>query len=261
MAVEGPLARSVRDARLALTVMAQGDPRDTRWVDAPLAGPPVKRPIGVALVAHNPGGSTHLAQAEAVRKAGRHLAAAGYAVEEVAPPDLDDVIATWGRIGRDDVVRVVAPMVEQSGDEDARISMRLMMEMIPPNDLDGVLTALAQRDLFLWRWLDFMQRCPLVVMPTMGDLALPHNLDTTREGQVRCLDSNRVTMIAPVLGIPSLAVPVGHHGHLRPGVQILAPRFREDLCLDAGEVIEAAEGVVTPIDPLPALRPKGEGRR
>jgi len=36
---------------------------------------------------------------------------------------------------------------------------------------------------------------------------------------------------------------------LRPGVQILAPRFREDLCLDAGEVIEAAEGVVTPIDP------------
>ena len=25
-------------------------------------------------------------------------------------------------------------------------------------------------------------------------------------------------------------------------MQILAPRFREDLCLDAGEVIEAAEG-------------------
>jgi amidase len=49
-----------------------------------------------------------------------------------------------------------------------------------------------------------------------------------------------------------LAVPVGNHGRLRPGVQILAPRFREDLCLDAGEVIEAAEGVVTPIDPLPS---------
>ena len=42
----------------------------------------------------------------------------------------------------------------------------------------------------------------------------------------------------------------GNHGRLRPGIQILAPRFREDLCLDAGEVIEAAEGVVTPIDPL-----------
>jgi len=60
----------------------------------------------------------------------------------------------------------------------------------------------------------------------------------------------RVSLIAPVLGIPALAVPVGNHGRLRPGVQILAPRFREDLCLDAGEVVEAAEGVVSPIDPL-----------
>jgi len=64
------------------------------------------------------------------------------------------------------------------------------------------------------------------------------------------LDALRVSLIAPVLGIPALAVPVGTHGRLRPGVQILASRFREDLCLDAGEVIEAAEGIVTPIDPL-----------
>ena len=35
----------------------------------------------------------------------------------------------------------------------------------------------------------------------------------------------------------SLAVPVGWAGRLRPGVQIMAPRFREDLCLAAGEVL------------------------
>jgi amidase len=52
------------------------------------------------------------------------------------------------------------------------------------------------------------------------------------------------------LGHLALAVPVGSHGRLRPGVQILAPRFREDLCLDAAEVVEAAEGVVVPIDPV-----------
>jgi amidase len=142
--------------------------------------------------------------------------------------------------------------MEQYGDDDARASMRMWLELFPPTDLVGVLTALAERDRFLWRWLDFMQRYPLVVMPTMGDLALPHNLDTTREGQEHLLDSNRLSLIAPVLGIPALAVPVGHHGSLRPGVQILGSRFREDMCLDAGEVIEAAEGVVTPIDPLSA---------
>ena len=68
MAVQGPLTRSVRDARLALAAMAQGDPLDTRWADVPLDGPPVPRPIRVALVAQNPGGSTHPAQA---RRCGR----------------------------------------------------------------------------------------------------------------------------------------------------------------------------------------------
>jgi len=186
-----------------------------------------------------------------VRQAGRHLAAAGYAVEEVTPPDLDEVIETWHRIGSADFLRVVAPLMEEHGDADARTSMRLWLELNPPTDMSGVLAALAQRDLLLRRWLAFMQRYPLVVMPTMGDLAPPHNLDTTRDGKARLLDSARVGLISPVLGIPALAVPVGDHGRLRPGVQILASRFREDLCLDAGEVIEVAEGVVSPIDPSP----------
>ena len=252
MSVQGPLTRSVRDARLALAAMAQGDPLDTRWADVPLAGPAAPRPIGVALVPHNPGGYTHSAQAEAVREAGRQLAAAGYAVDEVDPPDLDAVIDTWHRIGSTDVLATLAPQMEKYGDPDAQTSMRLWYELMPPTDLRGVLGALAQRDLLLWRWLEFMQRHPLVVTPTMGDLPPPHNLDTTREGQIRVLDSLRVSLIAPVLGIPALAVPVGNHGRLRPGVQILAPRFREDLCLDSGEIIEAAEGVVTPIDPVPS---------
>jgi len=250
MSVQGPLTRSLRDARLALAVMAQGDPIDTRWADVPLAGPPLPRPLGVALVPYNPGGYTHPAQAEAVRQAGRHLAAAGYAVEEIAPPDLDAVVDTWHRIGSTDVLALLAPQMEEHGDPDAQASMRFWRELMPPTDLRGVLGALAQRDLLLWRWLEFMQRYPLVVMPTMGDLPPPHNLDTTREGAARVLDALRVSLIAPVLGIPALAVPVGTHGRLRPGVQILASRFREDLCLDAGEVIEAAEGIVTPIDPL-----------
>jgi hypothetical protein len=36
-----------------------------------------------------------------------------------------------------------------------------------------------------------------------------------------------------------------------------AQRFREDLCLDAGELIEAAEGVVTPTDPLSGAAAEG----
>lgn len=74
--------------------MARGDARDTRWVDVLLEGPAL--PKRAALVVGNPGGTLHPAQAEAVRTAGKHLAAAGYEVEEVSPPG-----AAAGRVADD----------------------------------------------------------------------------------------------------------------------------------------------------------------
>ena len=230
--------------------MAKGDPRDTRWVDTPLEGAPV--PKRVALVVENPGGTLHPAQAEAVRTAGRHLAAAGYDVEEVSPPNLNDIVECWFAIGANELFPALLPRMRELGDPAGIASMELWNQLVPPSGIEAFLRAIANRDLYIWRWLEFMQTRPLVVLPTMGSLAPVHDLDTTLDGQRQVLDQIRVSLIAPVLGLPSLAVPVGRHGSLRPGVQIMAPRFREDLCLAAGEVIEAAEGIVTPVDPVKA---------
>jgi amidase len=52
-----------------------------------------------------------------------------------------------------------------------------------------------------------------------------------------------------VLGLPSIAVPTGVANGLPVGVQLIAGRYREDLCLEAAEEIEARAGVRTPIDP------------
>lgn len=248
MAVQGPHTRSVRDCRVALAAMAKGDPRDTRWVDAPLEGPAL--PKRVALVVENPGGTLHPAQAEAVRTAGKHLAAAGYEVEEVSPPNLNDIVECWMAIGANELFPALLPRMRQLGDPDGIASMETWNQLVPPSGMARFLQAIAERDLFIWRWLEFMQTRPLVILPTMGSLAPVHGLDTTLEGQKQVLDQIRVSLIAPVLGLPSLAVPVGWAGRLRPGVQIMAPRFREDLCLEAGEVIEAAEGVVVPVEPF-----------
>lgn len=248
MAVQGPHTRTVRDCRVALAAMAKGDPRDTRWVDAPLEGPAL--PKRVALVVENPGGTLHPAQAEAVRTAGKHLAAAGYEVEEVSPPNLNDIVECWMAIGANELFPALLPRMRQLGDPDGIASMETWNQLVPPSGMARFLQAIAERDLFIWRWLEFMQTRPLVVLPTMGSLAPVHGLDTTLEGQKQVLDQIRVSLIAPVLGLPSLAVPVGRAGRLRPGVQIMAPRFREDLCLEAGEVIEAAEGVVVPVEPF-----------
>jgi amidase len=55
----------------------------------------------------------------------------------------------------------------------------------------------------------------------------------------------------PVLGMPALAVPTGIVDGVPIGVTVMAARFREDLCLAAGEAIEARAGVASrlPIDP------------
>ena len=84
----------------------------------------------------------------------------------------------------------------------------------------------------------------------IATLPPPWRLDLIRNGQKQLIDALRVGLVAPVLGLGGLQVPVGSHGRLRTGVQIVTSRFREDLALDAGEVIEAAEGIVEPIDPM-----------
>ena len=58
-------------------------------------------------------------------------------------------------------------------------------------------------------------------------------------------------MALPVLGLPGMAVATGIADGLPVGVQIVAPRFREDLCLAAAEAIEARSGMVDrlPVDP------------
>lgn len=249
MSVQGPHTRSVRDARLALAAMARGDRRDWKWSDMPLQGPAPTRPLRVALVPQVPGGATHPAQAEAVRQAGRHLAAAGYVVDEVLPPDIEQALRLWHAIVATDSATLLWPLMQQVGDDDARAAMRAWIEAFPPVDLAGYIAALQARDALALRWLTWFEQWPLLVMPVLTDLPPLQRSDVTPQGQQAALELFRPALVAALLGLPGLALPVGRHGRLRTGVQVMASRWHEDLCLDAGEVIEACEGRVSPVDP------------
>jgi len=251
MSVQGPHTRTVRDARLALGVMARGDRRDWRWNDVPMEGPAPARPIKVAIVPEMPGGYTHPAQAAAVRLAGKHLQAGGYVVDEVLPPDMERCVELWHAIISTESYLNLWPTMQKVGDPDGIAAMRMWLELHKPVDLETYAAALTEREGILFRWMGFLQQWPLVILPTLADLPPKQVTDTTLEGQAKIFESMRPALLAPVLSLPGLAVPVGSHEKLRTGVQIMAMRNREDLCLDAAEVIEGYEGIVQPIDPMP----------
>jgi Amidase len=61
----------------------------------------------------------------------------------------------------------------------------------------------------------------------------------------------RMTTAINGLGLPAVALPVGVSDGLPQAVQLIGPRFREDLCLDAAAALEDRVGIITPIDPRP----------
>jgi amidase len=187
-----------------------------------------------------------------VRRAAAHLQAAGYVVEEILPPDMERGVELWHMICVTDVFAGLWPQMQKMGDPDGIASMGAWLELHKAVDLPTYVAALTEREGLLLRWMTFFQQWPLVILPTLCDLPPKQGADTTRDGQKQVLQSMRSALLAPLLGLPGLAVPVGSHEKLRTGVQIMAMRNREDLCLDAGEVIEAAEGVVKPVDPVGA---------
>jgi amidase len=240
----------VRDARLALAAMAVRDVRDPLWTPAPLVGEPVPRPIGVALVTEVEGVTLAPEVVAAVREAGTALASAGYRVDEIAPPHLARVTELWHPIGLSDLNLSLRPLIETGGDPGIKRFIDVWWELKGGADLPTYLAALAERDTILRAWGAFMETYPVVVMPSCPEVAVPVNVDVQdRAGAARMLEALRFQLVLPVLGLPGLAVPTTPVNGLPMGVQIVSRRYREDLCLDAGEIVEAHLGTCTPIDP------------
>jgi len=61
--------------------------------------------------------------------------------------------------------------------------------------------------------------------------------------------SMRMAIAVNALGLPAVALPVGIADDLPQAVQVIGPRYREDLCLDAAATPEESLGIITPIDP------------
>ncbi|MBI2159501.1 MAG: hypothetical protein HYU25_03760, partial [Candidatus Rokubacteria bacterium] len=216
-----------------------------------LDGAAVERPIRVALTPDPAKQGVHPHVAAAVRAAGASLANAGYAVEEVDPPDVAGVARCWAALVINETRHVTLPWIRKYGDPDVNRAVELTLEATPDVGLDGYIRALAERAKHIRDWMLFLERYPLVVGPVSTEPPFVVGFDTASvERTAEVLRAQRLLVAANLLGLPAASVPTGMANGVPLGVQVIGSRYREDLCLDAAEVIEAQHGLPTPIDPV-----------
>jgi amidase len=249
-AVSGPLARTIADIRLALAAMAAKDARDPWWVPAPLEGPAAPKRAALCV---NPDGLDPVPEVRAAAlDAGKRLERAGWIVEEITDtPPLQEAALQQTKLGLGDGYEAQLAAAEKEGDPGALACLRGNRNKVFPLDAAALSAALTIRATLTRQWLLFLEQYPVVLMPVSGELPFADQLDRKDDASFARVWHAQLTQIAiPFMGLPGLTVSTGLVGPAPVGVQVVAGRYREDLCLAAGEAIEAGGVPPSPIDPI-----------
>ena len=247
--VQGPMARRVADLRAAFEVLAGPTWRDPWSVPAPLDGPEPARPIRVALVV-DPGGHGTAAQVqEGILRAATVLADADYTVEELQPPSIDAAAEALLQMNNTPDVRAMWDATSSMLPDDTQRFLTAFYEAAGDPEPAAVLQSFVARQAILRAWCRFQVDHPLIIGPIFTDVPFGAGTDLDDGMVAETIRGLRLTLAVNALGLPSVAVPVGIRDGLPQAVQVIGPRYREDLCLDAAEAIEERLGIITPIDP------------
>ncbi|MEM7016290.1 MAG: amidase family protein [Pseudomonadota bacterium] len=246
---DGPMARSVADLRLGLSILAGRHIKDPKSVDGPLTGP-MPSVLKAGLVTSIPGTELATATVNEINRAGEILAAQGWEVETVEPPELDTVMDIWGKVlfsGMGD------DFLSELGNLLTPELIEFMRQMGQHFDSGSVSLddMLGERQRLRTIWSQFLTDNTVIIGPTWTNIPFPCDADLDPEtGLATFIDMVRFIVPGNALGIPGLALPTGVADGLATGIQIYADLWREDLCLLAGECIERAVDTPTPIEPV-----------
>jgi amidase len=248
--VNGPLARRVADLRGAFEVVAGPTWRDPWSVPVPLYGPEPARPVKVAVVIDPAGQGTAMQVQDGVRKAAYALDQAGYIIDELEPPSVEAAARALVIMLATPGIRAVWQQVMPPSLPDAtRRFMSAFFEAAGDPDAVAAEQAFMTRQSVLRAWSEFQEHHPLIVAPVATDIPSKAGTDLDEGRVAEDIRTMRMSIAVNTLGLPAIALPVGIRDGLPQTVQLIGPRYREDLCLDAAAAIEDRLGIITPIDP------------
>jgi amidase len=171
------------------------------------------------------------------------LAAAGCEIEEVEPPHFEEGAFLWRQMVMDDMRRGGQPAMEAMADAGTQSALRGYMDGLSALDRDQTLDMQMRRFNICRDWAVFFEQYPVLLMPNSWQRQFQIDADKGGPDQVQQLLAAQAPLLGTaMMGLPGLSVPTGVVNGLPVGVQLVTGRFREDLALRAGEMIEQAAG-------------------
>ncbi|NOD77526.1 MULTISPECIES: amidase family protein [unclassified Ruegeria] len=247
MSVQGLITRSAADLHLSMPSVIAADARDPFHVPMPWRGEAPDGPIKVAFTKNTFGYALHPEVEKALDTARDALVDAGYAVDEVDPPDVFEC----GRIGyrtlMGEVLTLMKSDIEAAGSQTIREIFDVYFQEFPPIVETDLVKMLAKRSHYAREWSLFLQDYPLVLSPFLPQPFFKPDRDTEgAEGVHEVLGCAVYSYAMNFLGLPAACVPARladlPKGPQPINVQIAANRWREDLAVDAAAAIEARVG-------------------
>src|SRR5215471_364116 len=245
MSVQGAICREVRDVRLATRVMAHGDPRDPWWVPAPFDTWAAADRPRIAMTRQSHGYPLHPDIDAAILRAADCLRDAGYVVDEIETPSIQEAAQAWFNVGVYEFKMTFDALAQEHASETMQTIFSWYYSLGDLVDADGYRLGIADRTRLTRTWSLFLEQYPLVLTPFLMRPMYPWNYDAQSKDNVHDLFRAGIYSVAVnYLGLPAGVVPAGRAADLPAGVQIIGRRFREDLILDAMEAIESRLGVM-----------------
>ena len=147
-------------------------------------------------------------------------------------------------------------VIDQFGEDAVRRARGATLTYAKQFNAGEYIAALTSRASLVRAVTLFLEQYPLIVLPVSWQLPTVIDADQRGEKAVHALlDGFQPLVAISILGLPSVAAPVGLSDGIPVGVQLVASRFREDICLSAGEILESRTPVRTPIDPVMDVAP------
>ena len=245
MSVQGVIAREVRDVRLAMRALVNYDPHDPWMVPMPFDGPALSGKPKVAFTKNTYEFDLHPAVDAALETARDCLKDAGYDVVEVDLPDLRACAKDGLRSLFGEVKSLLEPEIRKHGSATLQGIFDDYYALFDPFEGKDLLLAMARRNHYHRKFNLFFQDYPLVLTPFLPAPTYEWDRDAQGpEGVTEVLGAGMYSIAFNYTGLPAGNIAANYNDGLPVGVQIVGPRFREDLILDACEAIESRVGIM-----------------